>query len=399
MFFSIDDVTLTTPLLPYDAEQAVNPKIALPYWDYVYDMEQFVQAGEGFLGFNNGELFTKDFFGSTNEANNIHDGRWAGLTMPTIADLDSELERSQIPHNANGFLRSPWSNNQEEKVLRASSACGEDVVANDEAAACAALESLTSQASFEDWYEAVSYNPHGPVHMLLGGVTGDCEDKWDDVEAAGIADAAGVEVRIWRKQSDFYLKNGWRYDYLECSSTEGCSCLHYALYQKDTDAAFKFLLNAAVVGSSDVKDQLSDSDILLLVEAICKSDIVVGDSLQSSSSWTPEFWTIHGTVERMYQLRRTQGPWDGGDFAWDEGKGSWMFDQARCEGHLAEDSVLLGRDQVKLKGQRTDVNIREFLTLLEPDNMHELDYVYDTVDFEYCGPDLQVVADHPDVDN
>ncbi|CAM9130826.1 unnamed protein product [Heterosigma akashiwo] len=370
--------------------QAINPKIAMPYWDYIYDMEQFSQAGKGFLGFNNGELFSKDFFGSTDGDNHIHDGRWAGLTMPTVDDLGSELEKSQIPHNAHGFLRSPWSMNHNDELMRASSTCGVDPYYDGKAATCEALATLTAKASFMDWYEAASYQPHGPAHILTGGVTGDCETYWDAVEAAGVGERAnGTDVSDWRKWTSFYIKNGWRYDLIDCSSKEGCECVHYEDYIGDVNLAFAFLQSLDVIRASAVKDMLEDDDIFLLVDAVCKSSVYVGDNLQSSSSWSPEFWTIHGTVERMYQLRMAKAPWEDGAYTWY--KASWMITQERCEGHSQDDLVLLGRDAVKVKGVRTEYSIKDFLEFYDLDKMVALDYIYDNLDYAYCGLDSLVV--------
>jgi len=131
--------------------------------------------------------------------------------------------------------------------------------------------------------------------------------------------------------------------------------------------------------------ELTDDQLLAVVDAVCNSGIVLGDNLQSSSSWTPEFWPIHGNVERLYQLWRLQREAD--TFVWGE-KNSWSLTQFDCTGHGENDVVLVGRDAVQVKGVKTELTVAEFLDLLEPANMHRLDYIYDNPDWAYCGEDL-----------
>jgi len=355
--------------------QAVNPRLALPYWDYVKDMELFTQAGEGFAGFNNGELFTAAVFGATDADDHIADGRWAGLAMPTVADLDGDLQRSQIPHNAFGFLRSPWSNNADAPVVRSSMTCGVDGYNANYAADCAELAALTAQGSFYDWFSYASYKPHGPVHVLLGGALG-CAEAWDAVEASGVDPSL---VPHWRGNTFAYLKNAYRLELMECASTDGCYCLDYDSYLASAEAASNFL---GAIGMTSIGD-LTFAQAATIVDAVCNSGMVLGDNLQSSSSWTPEFWPIHGNVERMYQLRLLRGGWEGDEFAWDTA--SWAPSQINCSGHFAEDPLLLGRDAVQVRGATAELRVRESLDLLDADGMKALDYVYDNVDFEYCG--------------
>uniref|UniRef100_A0A7S3XKX0 Tyrosinase copper-binding domain-containing protein n=1 Tax=Heterosigma akashiwo TaxID=2829 RepID=A0A7S3XKX0_HETAK len=357
--------------------QAVNPRLALPYWDYVKDFQQFTDAGQGYTGFNNGELFTAAFFGSTDGDNHIADGRWAGLTMPKVTDLGSEVERSEIPHNAFGFLRSPWALTADEFVVRASLTCGVDGANADGAADCAAVSALTAVESSEGWMQAASYSPHGPVHILLGGALG-CSAAWDAVEAAGVDQET---VTRWRGLAFSYLKNGYRQGSIECTSTEGCYCPSYGIYMDHLDRATNFLSGLPMGGVSE----LTDDQLLAVVDAVCNSGIVLGDNLQSSSSWTPEFWPIHGNVERLYQLWRLQREAD--TFVWGE-KNSWSLTQFDCTGHGENDVVLVGRDAVQVKGVKTELTVAEFLDLLEPANMHRLDYIYDNPDWAYCGEDL-----------
>jgi len=68
---------------------------------------------------------------------------------------------------------------------------------------------------------------------------------------------------------------------------------------------------------------------------------------------------------------------------------SWVSGaQADCEGHGAGDLVLVGRDRLRVKGAAADVTVAGLMEMLYPDNMHKLDYIYDTSDWAYCGIDI-----------
>ena len=45
----------------------------------------------------------------------------------------------------------------------------------------------------------------------------------------------------------------------------------------------------------------------LLVEAVCSSNINIGDSLEVASSQDPLFWPIHPTLERLFVRSKLAG--------------------------------------------------------------------------------------------
>ena len=70
---------------------------------------------------------------------------------------------------------------------------------------------------YDDFYSYVwtsLYDPHGPVHVWLGGVV-DCESTFDK-----IADLTNREVaREMSYYSFIYRKNMWRAGYFKCSGS------------------------------------------------------------------------------------------------------------------------------------------------------------------------------------
>jgi len=362
--------------------QAVNPALALPYWDYVKDMQAFLDAGAGFMGFNNGPLFTADYFGATDGQNHIADGRWADLAVPSVEDIDAANPLlADLPVNQYGALRAPWSNNADPFVVRASEVCGADPVYSDGAASCDAVAQLQEVTDLEEWLSKVSYGPHGPVHIMAGGML-QCQGAWDKLYALGWDDAT---VNKYKGFHFALHKNAFRNELLNCD--DGCYCPKFAAYQKDETALNTFL---STIGIGDkVFSAWTVPQKQAVADAVCNSGAVNGDNLQASSSFTPEFWPIHGTVERMYQARMLNGA---DDWDWENSAStSWMPSQQECAGHSATDKVLLmgpassstEADTLLIQGEAQVFTNREILEMLSPDST-DLPYIYDSLVFDAC---------------
>jgi len=372
--------------------QAVNPSFALPYWDYIFDFEEFEnEHGGEYSNFNNGALFNEHYFGGTDDDNHVMNGRWARLTMPTLDDV-SEEEAASLPHNAFNILRSPWSNNADPLAVRGSESCGCSFSYGEvNLPTCAGLGSLTAKASFVGWYDLASYSPHGPAHLLLGGLYG-CSDAFDELGV--LMTENGIDTQqndVWKLALSVYSKSMWREGLLDCSSTDvgGCKCINYDDLVAQDVANLKTYVDDILDDDAVRGLNMADSVYQKFFEILCNTPLWMGENLQSSSSYMPEFWPLHGNVERMYQLRRLKGPWEGG-FDWSVQ--SWVFNQENgvknwqtsCYGHGEDDPVLLGVDNIMVKGKKTVLNIQEYLSILEPANMVNLDYIYDSVEWTYC---------------
>jgi len=308
------------------------------------------------------------------------------LTVPVVDDLAKEAV-SITPHNRYGQLRSPWSNNKDRSAVRSSELCGVDGTESDGAADCPVLESLVGQQTYAEWAQSVSYGPHGPAHVLLGGML-HCAEAWGRLAALGVDDQAVTKLKAWAFS---FHKNAWRAGVLDCevAGVDGCKCKdeYVALWEEDANELDAFL---RMVGASNWVRDLTGEQKQGVATALCNSGAVLGDNLQSSSSYMPEFWPIHGNVERMLQLKLTKGDWaEGGTY---EG-GSWLrgSTQETCYGHGSNDDVLLKRDRIMVGGSKEPLTNTGLLRMLELDSK-DLDYIYDNVDFEYCGTDSLIAG-------
>jgi hypothetical protein len=102
--FATQHLSLT---LRYEmAIQAINPKIALPYWEYTLEAAEIVNDHNGnFVKFYDiSPVFSTKWFGS----------------FETMQEPWSEIEvaKSTLRHNAFGLMRAPWNFAHESKILR-----------------------------------------------------------------------------------------------------------------------------------------------------------------------------------------------------------------------------------------------------------------------------------------
>jgi hypothetical protein len=95
----------------------------------------------------------------------------------------------ETTHNSYGFMRAPWNNNNSPYVTRTSLTCGADFIDSIMGVpTCVANYNLlfnTQYATFEDFAWFMPGAPHGPVHILSGGIF-NCEVRAEE-RMAGVA--------------------------------------------------------------------------------------------------------------------------------------------------------------------------------------------------------------------
>ena len=97
--------------------QLVNPKIALPYWDFTIESAVVdAQLDGDFTRLTEAsDLWNEDWFGSVDQEDwQVKDGRWAYLEVPII---DQE-HRDFMGADVFGRMRSPWNVNDRPYLVR-----------------------------------------------------------------------------------------------------------------------------------------------------------------------------------------------------------------------------------------------------------------------------------------
>ena len=146
------------------ALQAVNPALALPYWDFTYDAASATNAtnagdddddtsGALSRAFFQSELWKEDIFGDHINGNHtVQSGRFAYQVVGTANASDSVSS----PY---GYLRAPWNVNKSPYVRREPSLCGASAFDFGEFPTCATHSALVLDTS---------YSRYGPDSRALG---------------------------------------------------------------------------------------------------------------------------------------------------------------------------------------------------------------------------------------
>jgi len=363
--------------------QAVNPKVSLPYWDYAMDFQKIADLGgesPNYMDFVNSAVFSAKYFGSTDdETHEIKDGRWAGLTVPTTDSLtDEELET--MPSNTFGYMRAPWSSNVNAGYTRTTHMCGVDPTATSfySPSSCDKFQTLLKLDNLLDYSKYVSYLPHGPVHIILGGAWG-CAQAYERLNELFTED----QVYDLTAVSFEMHKQLYRWNLLECEEgKEYCACPDLETMIKTEEGVDEILDKSMFYKTLGLgKDDLTLEQKKLGADVLCNSHLHDGDQIQASSSYAPEFWPIHPTLERAYQYKLLVDPFENDE--WPEGTGAFLESSSgECYGHLETDLVLDGYFPLNI-GKKEKITNREFMNLLDPSSS-VLEYVYDNFEWSYC---------------
>ena len=115
-------------LLVEQSIQAIDPSLAMPYWDYALDGGRYTAETVA-----QSEVFQPDWFGEASPSNSDHrindGGFWSEISFPDgdkyVSDWDIAATGSLNPHvNGYGLMRSPWNNNPSQFIGRRNSTYG-----------------------------------------------------------------------------------------------------------------------------------------------------------------------------------------------------------------------------------------------------------------------------------
>ncbi|CAM9523606.1 unnamed protein product [Laminaria digitata] len=319
-------------------------------------------------------------------------------------------------------LRAPWNVNDRAYLSRGmGDICGSRVEEAYPWPNCRSHYDLTNDyTDFYSWVWQSLYDPHGPVHVWLGGVM-DCDETY-----LKIAGMLGMEAAAELSQYSFvHRKNLFRAGLFKCSGladvdeTPGevlqsgkCGCLDYDLTQGED---YINILNSMVFVSDYVEGYSADVQ-REVVATLCNGISNDGDHLQASSSLDPSFWVTHPTMERLWMFKRLTGTMT--DLTWPD-EDTYVLDPEtgttslevlslygeNCEGHRGKDVFPFGlavddgdpgfMARTGIKGDEVNGNTltnREILQALDA-RVNKLSYIYDTFEWVHCDLDGINMAD------
>ncbi|CAM9212040.1 unnamed protein product [Hapterophycus canaliculatus] len=264
--------------------QAVNPKLTLPYWDFTIETAAG-ESGDGSVEQpqTKSPLFQDSWFGSVDPTDDqVKDGRWAYTEIP-LMKLNNP---GSVEPDVYSKLRAPWNVNDRPYLTRGmGKMCHANLDESYPWPTCAMhYDMVTSYHDFYSWVWYSLYDPHGPVHIWIGGVL-DCEETYASI-AALVGPDLTEELALY---SFIHRKNLFREGTFSCTGTASveqspsdvlasgqCGCQGYDLTQGDD---YEKIYNTMadmdeIIGDfdSDVKRQV--------VAALCTTPMNDGDHLQ-----------------------------------------------------------------------------------------------------------------------
>jgi len=402
------------------AVQAVNPVLAVPYWDVTID--QAMVDSNNISSIYKSNVFSDDWFGSVSKnSDHVTKGQWAYVEFPS--------NRSFAVTNAWGLLRSPWNLNPSQYVTRYNSVCG--VVAGWEPSfrwpTCSVHYNMTFDDAWSNWnyYSwSSSYRPHGPVHIHVGGAGGDCVN-WDEslkhiLKPEEISQLKVTAFLLSRNGYRKYIKDkdrGTAGFLLEpptyCSEDAASQCKMHCYGNGNFSDS---VLNQFIGQIMDMQDRgeslisrttldferLSRAERVELVQTVyCDSNFWAGDQLESSSPIESLFWVIHPTMDRLIQYKQITNPFKSLEFENPTGNKTVYcryHETSNCEGHHPGDLTFfqsLSYNTSSSKFVSQYLTNRELLDAINPLGDYAMQYIYDNFEWEHCSEVYGIDFPHP----
>ncbi|CBN79226.1 ortho-aminophenol oxidase [Ectocarpus siliculosus] len=391
--------------------QAVNPKLTLPYWDFTIETSTAGTKGDGgYQSQTKSDLFQESWFGTADPTDGqVKDGRWAYTEIPKMKVNDP----GAVEPDVYSKLRAPWNVNDRPYLTRGmGKMCDAKVDEWYPWPTCETHYDLaTGYSDFYSWVWYSLYDPHGPVHIWIGGVL-DCEKTFGAI-AELVGPSIAEDLALY---SFIHRKNLFRDGIFSCVgsatvvqapaevlSSGQCGCQGYDLTQGDDYESIYYNM-------VDLDDLIGDFDADVkrqVVAALCTTTMNDGDHLQASSSLDPSFYATHPTMERLWMYAVLTGQIT--DFTWPDDDvtitkpdgtvevESLSLSEDACQGHGGSDVFpfgLLDSDtdgfEVKtgVKGMENGNTLtnRELLQAFDA-RSNSVSYVYDTFKWTHCEAD------------
>jgi len=368
----------------------------------------------------------------------IQDGAWAGVDVPILTQelvdnagitgyfrkhgfaschgqVEGVCDRKEatkmweydasVVHQANAFgrLRSPWNMNSGKELIRSQQLCG---FPNDyQFPDCASLaDQYEKYDSLGDYTIQLQLSPHGSIHVFTGGSFGECStvvptliDVFGNMDFFGQFNSklADLTKDLWMDG----LKTCPKQDSCKGKEQSECSCScpsvnitalkHQSLFELKNTSVWKYVEPyLSTDETSEYIDTITHSALLAVLDTLCNVEVLLGDMYTSNSPLDVLFFSTHSYVERIFHQKMLSGTMS--DVTWPPttptscpgGKAKWKnlwFD------YEFDDKTI---DSSNL----TNTEFFSMLNPISPHHDHQMNYIYDTIDWSYCGPDWNFYA-------
>ena len=399
------------------AMQAYDPSVSMPYWDFTLEVAQGVPLNESIMfkkeTFGTLTMPADTYWGFTYKDDDIakariSDGRWAD----SLAEYNTAYPELGSSY---GYMRGPWNTNPSPYVSRFATG-------TIELPSCSNYyDFLRDQLEYTDFLYEAAYAPHANVHGSIGSVYG-C-DKLDELHTKGLISDTDKQLTICR-QWGFTMKELYRGHFIEMR--DDCSYETTETLSSFTSSGYTTVnantMTCGVVCTDDKYDEfptklkhyvddtgtLTDEQMKDWRDFVCEGDawkIFSGDHLESASPADPSFWPVHGTLERLLQVKfmvggfpSTTWPTEASkDYVCDKSScyepsygSEYNYYDECCQGHYENDQLLdfVSGDRYKGYGYTN----KEILDMTNPTS-YSMPYIYDNFQWDHCDDDFDELLD------
>mmetsp|Transcript_29511 Transcript_29511/g.40051 ORF Transcript_29511/g.40051 Transcript_29511/m.40051 type:complete len:664 (-) Transcript_29511:227-2218(-) len=356
----------------------IHPSIVMHYWDYTIDSERYYDQGSDIQTFYNSEIFMDEWFGGVVfDDNTVSNGRFPYVSLdPAAYNIEPKVK------NGYGLLRSPWNQNSIPFLTRCNKTYS---VLQSNPPGC---EWHFGQMKLTDWADfgnQIQYRPHGKVHTLIAGVWGaDWPSIFEEKQYVEYNHGEALALGGFGYQKDM-----WRSGLLECPSECSkdtpmldCKC-HCPELQKwiHDEAGPKIMKVAEMVDDGKTANALGEDMSKTFMRLLCNDyeelAPVMGDLMNSGAPADPIFWTIHPTVDRLWQWRRINGMTNE---SWPPSSENYVHG-GDCWGHSADDVTIF--KNIFDSDERFYSN-QDLYDLMDPLNEDRMDAIYDSFRWGHC---------------
>ena len=273
------------------AMQAVDPSVALPYWDFTIETSEGATVYESII-------MSSDMFGTIQapseyaKANGytysndtikdfaIPDGRWKHIKAGFNPDRFTDFVGKGY-----GYLRSPWNMNPSPYIVR--------FTGNTPLPSCDNHYDILKTNDMMSFMYYMEDSPHAATHGSTGGVYG-C-DLFKPLLDAGYINDHKALLYIC-KNWNFSLKKLYRHNYIH--NTSSCEVPDdvqdaFCPFSCNYDGLALNLLKNII--ADQVPGDMSDEGVDAWLSFLCGGDgsrVFSGDHLESASPSDPSFWPM-----------------------------------------------------------------------------------------------------------
>jgi len=237
---------------------------------------------------------------------------------------------------------------------------------------------------------------HDGAHLWTAGVGGECTNITEKIQGMAGSSLTRALVTIIPATTQWMWRANIQKAPMNCSRGEPCMNTCTKNFTAGSEIVVGMLETFGYVEEiEEWKTNPRNVDIFQIL--YCETKTILGDGIDAGGANDPTFWTIHPSLDRLYQYKNLVNPmkdmyWpNGGAPAWskssiDNTACSTFPYPSKCASHHASEKIAFKIDTLKEDGGYSESfpsNI-ELLQMMSPAGDYRLSYIYENFRYAHC---------------